>query len=429
MKFLKIAFALLLLVPALADARAKKIDDYHWTGVERIVAISDLHGDYERYLDVMQTAGLIDKKGKWAGGKTHLVQTGDITDRGPDSKKIIDHLNKLARQAERKGGYVHMLIGNHEAMNVIGDLRYVSDGEYQAFTDKNSERLQELQWQNQLNWMKENNPEFDQIDLESFYLEWKKQVPLGWVEHRIAWSLNGPYGAWVKDNQVAIKINDTVFLHGGISQKYCKLSLESMTEQAIAAMESFDPSVMSIIDDPLGPVWYRGLAYGEEGGLYEQVLDIILERYGAKRIVVGHTPTGGVVWPRFDQKVVLNDTGIANYYGAHKGLLEITPEGVTAIYGEDRLALPQSNDERVDYLRAVIEIDANNAQLKTRLAEMLAPPVPEEVAPGAGEEGAATGAEGTDPDKEGPAAGHTSGPTEMEKDLEPEFIPSPDICR
>ena len=120
---------LLLVVANPVYGKAKKIDDYHWSGVERVVAIGDLHGDYGQYINVMQSAGLIDKGGKWSGGKTHLVQTGDITDRGDDSRKIIDHLVKLKKQAKKKGGYVHLLIGNHETMNVVGDLRYVNPGD------------------------------------------------------------------------------------------------------------------------------------------------------------------------------------------------------------------------------------------------------------------------------------------------------------
>ena len=147
MKFSYLLLLLMLTAPGLADAKAKKIDDYHWSGVERIVAISDLHGDYGRYIDVMQSAGLIDKNGKWSGGQTHLVQTGDITDRGPDSRKIIDHLVKLSKQAQKKGGYVHLLIGNHETMNVVGDLRYVAPGEFEAFATKNSPRLQNQKMQ------------------------------------------------------------------------------------------------------------------------------------------------------------------------------------------------------------------------------------------------------------------------------------------
>lgn len=365
---------LTLLANGTALAKAKKLDDYHWTGVERVVAISDLHGDYERYIDVMQSAGLIDKSGKWSGGETHLVQTGDITDRGPDSRKIIDHLVKLSKQAKKKGGYVHLLIGNHEAMNVTGDLRYVAPGEYKAFETKNSARLQEMQWERQLEWMRVNTPDFEALDLEAFRQEWNQQVPLGWVEHRQAWSFNGEYGKWVEGNQVAVQINDTIFLHGGISAEYCKLSLRSLTEEVIAAMQNYDPAVTSIVNDPLGPLWYRGLALEEETDLFSQTLDNILKRYGASRIVIGHTPTGGVVWPRFDQRVVANDTGIATYYGAHKGLLELTAEGATAIYGDQRISLPTQNSGREDYLRAVIEADSNNTDLKERLARMLAPP-------------------------------------------------------
>jgi len=377
MKLPHILLILIFLTPGLADAKAKKIDDYHWTGVERVVAIGDLHGDYGRYIEVMKSAGLINKSGKWSGGKTHLVQTGDITDRGADSRKIIDHLVKLSRQAKKKGGYVHLLIGNHEAMNVVGDLRYVSPGEYAAFATKNSPRLQNMQWERQVEWMQVNIPEFAEIDLEAYRTEWEKQVPLGWVEHRQAWSFNGKYGKWVEGSHVAIQVNDTIYLHGGISAKYCKFSLQSLTEQVIAAMQIHDPSVITIVNDPLGPVWYRGLAQEEETELFSQTLDNILERYGAKRIVIGHTPTGGVVWPRFDQRVVANDTGIAAYYGSHKGLLELTSDGATAIYGEQRIPLPTLNNEREDYLRAVIEVDSNNAQLKERLARMLAPPADE----------------------------------------------------
>ena len=366
-----------LLVNGAAEAKAKKVDDYHWTGVDRVVAIGDLHGDYGQYIEVMKSAGLINNSGKWVGGETHLVQTGDITDRGADSRKIIDHLVKLSKQAKKKGGYVHLLIGNHETMNVIGDLRYVSPGEYAAFATSKSARLQTMQWERQVEWMQANNPDFETMDLEAFRKEWEQQVPLGWVEHRQAWSLNGKYGKWVSGNAVAVQVNDTIFLHGGISAKYCKFSLQSLTEQVMAAMKLNDPAVVSAMNDPLGPVWYRGLATEKEEDIFSQTLDNILDRYGARRIVIGHTPTGGVVWPRFDQRVVANDTGIATHYGAHKGLLELTPEGATAIYGNQRIPLPSLNSKREDYLRLVIEADSNNAQLKERLARMLAPPVEE----------------------------------------------------
>lgn len=383
MRLLPVCLALVLLLPGLVTAKAKKLDDYHWTGVERVIAIGDLHGDYAQYLNVMRSAGLIDRKGKWSGGEAHLVQTGDITDRGDDSRKIIDHLVKLAKQAKRKGGYVHLLIGNHETMNVVGDLRYVTEGEFNAFQSRKSQRFQDLQWQRQVDWMRVNVLTFEAMDLVAYRREWQQRVPLGWVEHRLAWALSGEYGQWVKNNPIAIQVNDTLFLHGGISAKYCKFSLEALTRQAIAAMQNYDPAVTTIIDDPLGPVWYRGLATEDETDIiYSQTLDNVLKRYGVERIVVGHTPTGGAVWPRFDQRVIVNDTGIAGYYGSHKGVLELTADGAVAIYGDRRIPLPADNQGRQDYLRAVIEADANNGLLEKQLERMLALPAQASSEPG-----------------------------------------------
>ncbi len=372
---------LLLLIPALAGAKAIKLDDYHWNGVERVVAIGDLHGDFDQYLNVMRSAGLLDAKGKWAGGKTHLVQTGDLVDRGADSRKIIDHLLKLAKQAKKKGGYVHMLIGNHETMNVTGDLRYVSAGEFRSYTTRNSQRLQDMQWQRQLDWMGNNDSEaFESLDLDTYRIEWLKRVPLGWVEHRQAWSPGGRYYKRVAGNRVAIRLNDTLFVHAGISAKYCKFSLQSLTEQVIAALQHYDPAVPSIIDDDLGPVWYRGLAMKNEEGVFIQTLDNILKRYGVRRIVVGHTPTGGVIWPRFDQRVIVNDAGISAYYGANTAALELTADGAVAIYGDQRIPVPTNNAGREAYLRAVMALRPDNALLKKRLDHMLTPPVEAPVA-------------------------------------------------
>jgi len=245
--------------------------------------------------------------------------------------------------------------------------------------------MRSMQWKSQIDWMRVNVVTFEEMDLVAYRKEWEQRVPLGWVEHRQAWSLSGDYGKWVEGNQVAVQVNDTIFLHGGISEKYCQFSLQSITEQVIAALETYHPSTDSIVDDPWGPLWYRGLAQEEETEVFSQTLDNILNRYGAKRIVVGHTPTGGVVWPRFDQRVVVNDTGIAAYYGSHKGVLELTADGATTIYGDKRIPLPTSNEGREDYLRAVIEADSNNGQLKSRLAKMLAPPAEEVAVPEAPE--------------------------------------------
>ena len=87
-------FALAALLCGMASADEAALE---WNEVPRIVAIGDLHGDYEQYLKVLTDAGLISKRGKWTGGDTHLVQTGDVTDRGPDSIAIIEHLEAIVQ--------------------------------------------------------------------------------------------------------------------------------------------------------------------------------------------------------------------------------------------------------------------------------------------------------------------------------------------
>src|SRR5690242_11446157 len=105
---------------------------------QRIIAVGDLHGDFQAWQDIARGAGLIDANGHWAAGKTILVQMGDVTDREPDSLKIIRSLEQLQREAPRKGGKAIVVLGNHEAMNLLGDNRYTTPGEYAAFVDAQS---------------------------------------------------------------------------------------------------------------------------------------------------------------------------------------------------------------------------------------------------------------------------------------------------
>jgi hypothetical protein len=357
--------------PAFADAR--QIDEYRWDGVERIVAIGDLHGDYGNYLATLRAAGLIDRKDKWAGGNTHLVQTGDIPDRGPDTLKIIEHISKLTKQAERKGGRVHSLVGNHEAMNMYGDLRYVHEGEYEAFVTRNSEALRDRYYELYLQALETQDPEAFAGLPENYREQWNLEHPLGWVEHRQAWdpawNAEGEYANWVLERKVAIRINDTLFLHGGISGFYCRNALPWMTERVMAGLRNFDPAAPGIVEDEFGPLWYRGLS-GVEPEAAPETVDAILVHHGVARIVVGHTPTSGVIWPQYGGRVVMIDTGIAKAYGGHVGYLEITPEGLFAGYPEGKLPLPPDGDRLAAYLEEVIRMAPDNPYLKQRLQRL-----------------------------------------------------------
>ena len=110
---------------------------------ERIVAVGDIHGAFDQFVAILRAAGLIDNRNRWSGKKAVLVQTGDVLDRGPDSRKALDLLRKLEGEAQRAGGRVYALLGNHELMRLVSDWRYVSQGETDAFKNADSVDLRE----------------------------------------------------------------------------------------------------------------------------------------------------------------------------------------------------------------------------------------------------------------------------------------------
>lgn len=360
---------LLLLTCGAAIATPHQIDDHRWEGVERIVAIGDLHGDYASYLAVMQAAGLVDGRGRWSGGQTHLVQTGDIPDRGPDTRRIIAHMAGLAKQAEKRGGRIHNLMGNHEAMNVYGDLRYVHPGEYAAFADPQSAQTRARFLDTLLADLARRDPARHAALPEDFRARWEREHPLGWVEHRRAWDPRfdpkGELYRWTMATRVAVQINELVFLHGGISSDYCGNSLQSLTDKTREALRRGDPGPRSILNDPRGPLWYRGMA-GVAPATSLATVDAVLTRRGARHIVIGHTITGGAIWPRLDARVIMIDTGMASVYGGPVAYLEVTADGLFAGYRGGRLPLPREDAGRLDYLEQVIALHPDNRTLLER---------------------------------------------------------------
>ncbi|NNL05051.1 MAG: protein-tyrosine-phosphatase [Xanthomonadales bacterium] len=377
---MRILLLMICLFPGILLADARQVDDFRWEGVERVVAVGDIHGDYGNYMATLRAAGLVDEKGKWAGGDTHFVQVGDLPDRGPDTLKIIDHITKLARQAKRQGGRVHSLIGNHEVMNVTGDLRYVHPGEYAAFANRRSAELRDRYFDLFMERVEELDPEAFARLPEDFRVKWEADHPLGWLEHRQAWDPQwndeAEYADWVFDRKIAILINDSVFVHGGISPYFCGNSLEDLTQRAVKLMKNYNPEAPGLLEDSNGPLWYRGLSGGEPEASLESV-QAILDQHDARRIVVGHTPTLGVIWPRYDGRVVQIDTGISSYYGGYVAYLEITPEGVFAGYPDGKLPLPSEDGNRVEYLEQVIAMDAENPNLQKRLKTITQPSAPD----------------------------------------------------
>lgn len=328
---LALAGLLLTLFPSAAPAQS----------AGRIIAVGDLHGDYQAWVTIARAAGLIDARDHWIGGRTTLVQLGDITDRGPDSIKIIRNLQQLQREAPRRGGKVVVVLGNHEAMNLLGDYRYTSAGEYAAFTDSQSaarrDRLYELNKPAIETSYRAKDPK---LSPEAIRAAWIAATPLGWTEHKLAWMPSGDLGKWAAQNPAIVRIGDTLFVHGGISAEYAKTPIAEINRRVAAAMASGDESPQSILYDPLGPLWYRGLVSRDADAEAaraptpanatrpppDQELNAVLAAYGAKRMVIGHTPLLTGIALLDENRLARIDTGISRFYGGPLSWLEINGE-------------------------------------------------------------------------------------------------------
>ncbi|HET7085883.1 MAG TPA: metallophosphoesterase [Rhizomicrobium sp.] len=309
--------------------------------LHRIIAVGDLHGDFAAWRDIARAAQLVGTDGAWVGGDSILVQTGDVVDRGPDSLKIVQDLMRLQREASRVKGQVIALVGNHEAMNVTGDLRYVSAGDYAAFTDSASARRRENVYESNKKLIEAAYRQRDpQMSGDAIKQAWLQATPLGSIEHRVAWAPRGTIGQWIVGNPAVVLLDGTVFVHGGISPAYAHVPIAEINRQVADALKTRGTDPQAIINDGMGPLWYRGLATpnpdaaeGPAAGApgapaavqppVEEQLQLILSAYGAKRVVIGHTPILSGIAMLYDGRLIRIDTGISSVYGGKLSYLEI----------------------------------------------------------------------------------------------------------
>ena len=297
--------------------------------VERIVAVGDVHGAYERFLAILKTAQVIDENNRWSGGKTSLVQTGDVLDRGPDSKKVYEFLRRLTKEASSAGGRVHVLIGNHEAMRLMSDFRYVHPGEYAAFTTPDSENVRRVAI--------ENSPAEHRKMLE-------RDTPLGMVELINAFKPDQDLGRYIRGLDTVVKINGIVFLHGGIGPALASMSCATINSTVRRELgRDFEKTSKNpreaLATKEEGPLWYRGLA--SEPDSFETELDKILTAQKARAFVIAHTAEPGPIRSRFHNKVFVIDTGMQEAYlpNGRASALEIKGNVFTAIYMDGRQIL------------------------------------------------------------------------------------------
>lgn len=332
-----------------ATARAAAVQDdalpCGLTTPGRVVAIGDVHGAFDRYVAILQAAGLIDERRRWSGGDAHLVQLGDAIDRGDASRRVLDLLRDLERQARRGGGRVHYLLGNHEVMRMQADLRYVGAADYEAFREPTSEGLRDRAYQIVVERARAAARQADEaFDERAFRADFMRDTPLGLIEMQMAFGADGEYGRWLRQHDAIAVINGTVFVHGGVSPDAARRGCAGIASTARAELREdriADPAREALLlDSEAGPLWYRGLVDGTA-----TAADVagVLDALGATRMVVGHTATEGRrITPSFDGRLYAIDTGMLGgewYAGGVPSALEIDGDLVTAIYLDGRQVL------------------------------------------------------------------------------------------
>jgi hypothetical protein len=248
---------------------------------------------------------------------------------------------------------VHALIGNHEAMNILGDLRYVDPGEYAAFRTSGSKALRERAYQVLADSVLRDSADYRR--------QWEEEHPLGWVEQRIAYEGKGAYGAWIREHNAVVRIDDYLFLHGGIGPNYVAVPLGDINDAVRASIAPPDERAGAVAEDPEGPLWYRGLATGDET-LLAPLVDSVLSAFSVAHIVIGHTVTDGTVLPRFGGKVIMIDVGLSAAYGGPPAALVIEKGVPHTVHRGQRLELPLTGD-LLPYLRAAAAADPPPSRL------------------------------------------------------------------
>jgi hypothetical protein len=314
-----------------------------WTDVERIVAVGDIHGDYKAFIEILKGTGLLDDGINWTGGKAHLVQIGDVLDRGPDAKKILDLLMKLEKEAKEAGGEAHMLIGNHEEMN-IGNIAldregYVTPSQFVSFLSDRYRKSQEKKFRKQMGGNAPKETESDSSLEDGLVPFWEKIINETKNKHGhparrdYIENFNKIYGKWIVKQNAVIKINNIIFVHGGISERLSTWKLKAINNRLRleledlrrAAMNYSSPRIESfqrrILYAPDGPYWYRDFSRRSEADFTENV-DRILDNLKADYMVIAHTPK--VIKTEkdmqlFEGRIWIIDTGISELYRTHAG--------------------------------------------------------------------------------------------------------------
>jgi hypothetical protein len=373
----------LLLAVGLSPAHAAK--PFEVDTDSRVVVFGDVHGAYDELVALLQEVGVIDAATDWSGGSTHLVSLGDLIDRGSGSRDVVRLLMKLDRQAKAAGGALHAVLGNHEVMVMTGDLRYVSAAEFAAFAeDETQSERQAL-----LQQYREDRPGVDETTLAA---DFEKAYPPGFLGLQRAYAPDGEFGRWLLQLPLVLRVNDKLYMHGGISNSLADHSLADINRDNLADLNSYLEAITRLREagalapyvgfwdrrlylngkaeavlaaDPKArpgwfqdflamtelegaflfsdksPIWYRGSAYCHP---YAEAFNTerLLKRSGTRQLVIGHTPYPRGALQRMEGQVLRLDTGmLASVYKGRSTALVIENDRQYVHYvGETEPAQP-----------------------------------------------------------------------------------------
>ncbi|TPV93527.1 MAG: calcineurin [Myxococcales bacterium FL481] len=269
----------------------------------RVVAFGDLHGDITALRSALLAGGLIDLHGRWVGGNTVVVQTGDQIDRGDADREVLDLLEYVDAFAREAGGALYALNGNHEVMNARGYMRYVTRAGFSGFRDV---------------------PGIDIQDEALADVSSRKRARVA------AFRPGGPYARMLARRNVIMIVGDSVFVHGGILPQYATIAdeLNKQTRAWLRGQLAEAPSALLAAD---GPLWSRDFS---EGAVNCELLAHTLARMSVARMVVGHTTQDAGINAACDGRVWRLDVGMSEHYGGPVQVLEIANGNVRVLRGE-----------------------------------------------------------------------------------------------
>ena len=368
----------LFIATVLCGDNAWSAAEWRFSGADRVVAIADIHGAYDAFVRILQRSDVIDDELRWAGDTTHLVIVGDVLDRGPDSRQAMDLIMRLQTEAPVAGGRVHLALGNHELMVLTGDLRYVSAAEYAAFAAEEPMPVRDAAFAHFL------GQSVGSADEAAVRADFDERFPLGFFAFRAAFAADGVYGAWLLEQPLLVAIDDTVFVHGGLSDMAAELGGEGLNTQLGQQVRDYVDASRELIDNEVlhstdsfyehparlaefaervalgeahwpdgleetaeylttlnhGPIaatdspqWYRGTV-GCSVLIEQDRLRAAFASLGVERVVIGHTPTPNAqVLSRMDETVFRIDNGMLNdYYGGRAAALIMEAGEISVTY-------------------------------------------------------------------------------------------------